>query len=376
MIIKIKNQKIFLKKTEVGEKVPDVNRLTLKDFVESYKNVLDTPSAITHNINILYTEEFFKQLKSMLGKPTTFNKEKKINRLKIQKKIDSLFLLESHYKYYHKKSAHNQKPILNILAKEFRDFTLEYASGAKRNSSKKNVLKKFFTYKIETYLRFLFLDSDILSSMFQAREKDLLQNVNFERLSSKIDVQELFLLLCSCSLKIAYNKLITGTGGTNSHFEGPNFSGSYLRVESFELKKTFKFRFLFLLVSEVLTELETVYRRESEESVEVIKPRIDTLRKELESLGSDLNPKLIERDKISKINKLAEDLKVLQEKARENTLSKDYLFLKLSVVVGHLRRNKSFIEVDSEFEMFESACTSILDIFEKTVVTKLLFKDY
>lgn len=295
----------------------------MKQIIQKFKKTsIDTGnySSIAHNSDTLYSNEFLTQLKNSLGSFQNFIKSNKSQRVIIQERVDILFALENHYKYFHTKNKLNQQPLLKILDKEYSSFSDKYITAFAQNSYKKNVNKKFFRNKLIEFLKNLFENQTNILQNLDVKEKELLKTISFENIISDIDTKEIFILLCTCAVSSAYNQILWGN--FNPHFNIDTDielnKDYYLEVKRHDLKIDFVEKFLFLLISKVV---ECLYK---------------TLKQ-----SDDLHLKI--------------------------NLDEKYITLKMICIITSIKKNKPLKETFPQFELLESACESILDIFVATV---------
>lgn len=358
------------KKSKTGERVENVPyrdvELVNQEYFSSSK-ARGNFSNLSHSLDNFYSEEFLKQLEKKVGPYDQFRKKNKKNRKKWQQAINALFSLENHYKYFHTKVKHKSSPLLNILHIELKNFKKEYRQALSENSPKKNVQRKFFQVKIGAYLRHLFTNESIVTANLNDSEKEILKSFDFVQIIKNISVSEIFLLLCSCSVRIAYKNIYFGDSIEPLQMLGENFGESHLSIKRSDLRQVFKYRLIYLLISKTAELLE----QRLKDIAEPILNRNDALLKLLCSKRDELEKQqtaVSDPTELAIVQKQIDDVKRVIETTE---IPLNYSLVKTTAILTEIRKNKLVLELENDFNYLESGVVSILDIFSSTVPLRI-----
>jgi hypothetical protein len=308
-------------------------------FFSTFKKTASADS-ILHGPENMYSPEFVKLLAETLGPVKTFLKANKAERKKIQEKVDSLFYIENQYKHYHKKIEHTPRIIKTVLRKEFEKFNDNYNKMVASTSTNKKVGSKFYSFKILKFTESLmnYLKED--ATLFTEEEKSLLNNALYVEVLSSILPIDIFMLLSSSAVKIAYQNLIENkylhTGEEANETQSVSES-SHLQLYKHELQLVLEKRLIRSFVSEIVIRLESSLRESSaKERLRILQEKIDS---EYNNEGSDFSAELVAE------------------------LPQDYLTNKLSSVIRFIKKDHLFIETLPVYDIYVSACHSLMDVF-------------
>jgi hypothetical protein len=369
----------------------------LKNFIKtvnskysSYSNDQGNFDNFIHNFDQLYTEKFQKQLKKILGNPDEFRKANASTKSSIQENMDSLFFLENLYQDCLQKNFQKNEFLLTNLKTKYLKFEEHYNRALRTTSNNKN--KKFFHTRLSEYFTFFLNSFFIQEHLFNKEERDhaLKMDLDMSSIAWYLNCQEIFQLLCIGSVKIAYKNLFFNNEklseiviGNFKQLESPeskplNFKAideikSHLKITRSQLKQTFMCKIKYLFLDVFIGELEKMLlksrvakRNELYNEIKEIIARYRTI----------ITKKVNAGEPIESIKKghlfvdLNEELDEVMLESSKYILASDYRLTKLNKVIVYVKKQKFFYETFKEYEMFESACESILDIFIATVTTK------
>jgi hypothetical protein len=163
---------------------------------------------LIHNLENLYSSDFLEVLKSTLGSEKKFNQNDDKYQKEIQNKVNSIFYIEDHFKNYHKKTKHEPHILLDILKAEYLNFEKAYECLLKIPEGSKRSQSKYYNTKILKFLQNLTEYLKTKTHLFSEEEKIFFNSILVENILEATDVKSIFLLICACSLNIAYKNLI------------------------------------------------------------------------------------------------------------------------------------------------------------------------
>ena len=366
------------------KKPEDIEPSLLEEMKLEYENSSERTNnqSLLYTHNNIYSEEFLKQFKNKLGNPETFNKANDNKKKKIQEKVDTLFFIESHYKQIMKKTVHNSENFLILLDAEYKKFKKSYGKALQFSNSSKAVNKKFLSPKINTFLNELLEEILTSSTYFDLEETAILRKMNLNKILPSIKTSEVFMLLCSCAVRIGYKNITDSQKIVKDDFEilsDPNpVEVSHLKISRLELKNVVKKRFTYLLVSLILLELgkelESIFKSKREGllfSVEGLRNKIEKLNIPIKKSGYFEGMEVITLSKEEQLrDEYQEKIKDLEEMRESYALPEDYHFVKLNIILKDLKKNHYLYETHGWYELIESSTESILDIFQNTVAAQ------
>lgn len=353
--IKIKNKKDPTLIDNISpQEISDLDEMFFSNFRKS-----SSAEGILHGPDNLYSSEFVKLLKDTLGPSKDFVKSSKKNREKVQDKVNSLFYIENQFKTYHKKVEHTPPLLLTILSKEFFKFSVLYKQMVEAKSTNTKVNSKYYSTKVLKFTTYLMESLKDNPTLFTDEEKSLLNESFYLSVLESFQPKDLFMLLCSSAVRIAYQNLIDKKfPDLEDRLDTDNIfsNSSHLQLLKHELLLIVEQRLLRAIVSAVIAGLKDLLKIKCQTERNSIESRIKIIEEELGTRKSTIEEQ--------------ENIKLLKQHRASLTLPEDYLSNKLTVVIRLLKKEHSYIETHKVYNTYVSACHSLLDVFCESVPVK------